>query len=431
MTIWNKIVVLALLLAIIPLAQAQVFERATNLRIVGEESLKSIFEYQDQQIINETILSREGDICYLEKPIHVSPDSKLSLLGEHCKELRLYPDTYIRIAGSADFINIKVTSADRATKKPIIITKENYDSHRPHIFTQIPAKHILIKDSEFSYLGYYEEYLGSSWGLTLRDLAAGRIENSIFHHNYFGLYTFNTENVAIINNEVYDNVEYGLDFHDYSNNFIVANNSVHDNGNHGIIFSKYCFNNKIVGNHVYNHIGQTFVKGQLKDYGIHGIMLHAHSDNSIIEGNILKNNNRAIVLYRSYNNTVVNNIVLDDAGDGVYVDNSSRNFIDNNIILGTRGYGLYSHNSPHNSYGNNYFKKGTYFKVSNSEHSSSLTSLLPYVTADDPLSQRPKSIPLVKAGKTFLELKTYVLLGIIGIIMTGFMVELIYRKVRK
>ncbi len=360
----TKMMLLGLWLLIfsLPLASALVEPKTERVVISGEESLTSLLKYQQLQHPDGPIISKTGDICYLSRPLYVAAKSTFRFKGEDCKELRMYAGTYIRIAGTAYFSNIKITSADKTTNQPINISRETYNQVRPYISTDTTADYIGIENSEFSYLGSYTDANGVTWGVSFWFLKGADINHSKFHHNYFGVYTWETKNVTIQNSTFHDNIEYGLDFHDNSNNFMVKNNTVYNNGNHAIIFSKFCDNNKIIGNHVYDHRPKAFVKGKTKGYGIHGIMLHEQSNNNLVAENVLENNDDAIKVYHSSNNVIENNIVINDLDNGIYLDNSPNNKIQNNITFNTKGYGLYSFYSDNNTYKDNYLERGSYFK---------------------------------------------------------------------
>lgn len=345
---------LFLLLPVLPVL-GDLYDRDTHVIMDGNETLTTLAD--------EGYIEKVSDSCFLRTPLHVHTDGVLYANGSDCSVLYMYPESYIRIAGSAYFVDIKVTSLDPSTYKPLTLTREEYSTKRPHIYTKAPAKYVHMENSEFSHLGYYnasEE--GSAWGVSFWGLASGYVGNSSFHDNYFGFYTYETLNVTVENSEAYDNLEYGLDFHDYSDNFIIRNNVVYDNGNHGIIFSKFCDHNLIANNRVYDHTQNAFVKGVEQDYGIHGIMLHKNSTNNTVRNNVLSNNRVGIFLYESDHNTVRENIILDDLEDGIYVDRSFHNEIRNNVVFDTEGYGMYVYRSEDNEYTGNYFEKDVVFK---------------------------------------------------------------------
>ncbi len=355
------IIFILTLLIFSPSIRAEIEPRTTRVVISGEESLATLLEYEKANNLGEPILVKKDNVCYLHQPIYIAADSIFRFEGKDCPELRMYAGTYIRIAGTAYFLDIKVTSADKISNTPIKISRAIYDKERPYIYTDVGAKYVHIENSEFSYLGYYDEKK-TSWGVSFWHLKAGYVNNSSFHHNYFGIYTWDSKDVVIENSAFYENLEYGMDFHDYSDNFIVRNNKVFSNGNHGIIFSKFCDNNKIIDNVIYDHTLPAFVKGETRDYGIHGIMLHEASNNNLISGNILKNNDRSIFIYRSDDNIIEKNTIVHDRSDGIYLDNSYHNIIKENTAFDTGSYGLYSYYSANNSFAGNYFEKGTYFK---------------------------------------------------------------------
>jgi parallel beta-helix repeat protein len=318
----------------------------SNLIFVGNDS----FEIKDK-------------ICYLKKPLHITENITLFATGDSCLGLRMYPDTYIRVAGSVFFKDIFVTSYDPETNDHIYLTRDEYDKTRPYIYTKSPSRMFSAINTEFSYLGYYKlEQNGSKWGVALYDLPNGEVKNSSIHHNYFGLYTFQTKNLVVENSKIYSNLEYGLDFHDYSDNFLIYRNEVYDNGNHAIIFSKWCDYNKIIENNVHDNMDNVFVKGNEKDYGTHGIMLHHSSNYNLVQGNNLTNNRVGIYLMDSDYNTISDNQIFTDREEGIYLLDGDNNLISNNSVFSSEGYSLYSYYSSKNTYKNNYFKNYAYIK---------------------------------------------------------------------
>jgi len=54
----------------------------------------------------------------------------------------------------------------------------------------------------------------------------GEVRGSSFHHNYYGAYSFGAQEMIFQNNEFHHNIQYGLDPHDDSNNFLVEGNNI-------------------------------------------------------------------------------------------------------------------------------------------------------------------------------------------------------------
>jgi parallel beta-helix repeat protein len=201
-----------------------------------------------------------------------------------------------------------------------------------------------ILNSDVGYLGWVAgEGSGLSWRKKLNDAdfktgATGRIENSIIHHNYFGMYSYEAYGIKILHSTFRYNISYGIDPHDFSHEFEVAYNKVYENGNHGIIFSRLCERNIIHHNEVYNN-------------ALHGIMLDRGTNNNQIYENLVYNNKDGIAIFQSSHNIIRDNILRDnnrgirinatyDLGDR-YDGISENNLIYNNLIENSAEHGIY------------------------------------------------------------------------------------------
>jgi hypothetical protein len=137
-----------------------------------------------------------------------------------------------------------------------------------------------ILHSDVGYLGWTSgEGSGLAWRKRLDENnpatgATGRLEDSVIHHNLFGMYSYEAYGLTILRNQVHSNIGYGIDPHDDSQAFEVAYNHVYGNGNHGIIFSRLCKNNVIHHNEVHDNVA-------------HGIMLDRGTNNNVIHDNLV------------------------------------------------------------------------------------------------------------------------------------------------
>ncbi|MEV5412782.1 right-handed parallel beta-helix repeat-containing protein [Thermopolyspora sp. NPDC052614] len=142
----------------------------------------------------------------------------------------------------------------------------------------------------------------------------GKQIGSRFHHNYFGVYTYNAYGMKIIGNEYDHNIAYGLDPHDDSDHLTIAENRFHHNGNHGLICSKRCDHLLIADNESYANGAQrrARVRGKGRPIGqVHGIMLHAGVTHTIVENNRVRDHldGAGIAIYDSAHNVVRNNTI--------------------------------------------------------------------------------------------------------------------------
>lgn len=194
-----------------------------------------------------------------------------------------------------------------------------------------------ITASDIGYLGFNgaESYglswkvLGSSSGLFDKVGVLGTVTTSRIHHNYYGVYTWGADGMAWRTNEFDNNVLYGLDPHDNSDDLIIEDNIAHHNGTHGIICSRFCDHLTIRGNKAYNNGGN-------------GLMLHRLTNESIVEDNELYDNvDSGLAIFDSHSNTIRHNNIHDNAKGMRFSVGSSNNLIENNQLLDNREYGLY------------------------------------------------------------------------------------------
>jgi PGF-pre-PGF domain-containing protein len=381
----------------------------------------------DLSIAGNDFFEIKDNICYLKKPLNIGENATLFANSDSCSGIRMYPDTSIVITGSIFFKDIFVTSYDPITNDHVYLTRAEYDKTRPYIYTKFPVKMFSAINTEFSYLGYYRiGQIGSKWGVAFYDLPNGEVRNSSMHHNYFGLYSSNASHITVENSKIYSNLEYGLDFHTYSNNFLIYRNEVYDNGNHAIIFSQWCNYNQIIENNVRDNIENVFVKGTELNYGTHGIMLDYSSNYNLVQGNRLENNRAGIYLTNSKNNVVRYNQVITDLEEGIRLKNSSNNLFENNSVFSSDGYSLYLYFSPNNTYNNNNFTNYVYIKDENISHLY-LVNDVPYFynynstnvnsTINDSINSSTSQPPITIAtnpGNTWINADYYVTLNATG-----------------
>src|SRR5205823_3057080 len=139
----------------------------------------------------------------------------------------------------------------------------------------------------------------------------GEVINSNFHHNYYGVYTFQAEDMLFQNNQFHDNVRYGFDPHDFTHDVLVEGNVSYHNGAHGFIISRGCNNFTFRNNIAYSNLDPSTNQAQ-------GFMLdpgspsadtpQAPSSNNVLDGNIAYNNEGfGLRILGSANNQVLNN----------------------------------------------------------------------------------------------------------------------------
>ncbi|MBX3011974.1 MAG: glycosyltransferase [Caldilineaceae bacterium] len=292
------------------------------------------------RIINDpALLEHEGNGVYVLKTnLELKRHTVLLVEGPQVTWLKLKSDEKgsVRIFGDSANIGIsetKITSWDPKLND----VDHNVEDGRAHI--RVNNSRMDIVKSEIAFLGQPKlrnsggGVYGLSWRIEnsarfQRELTTGTFEENDIHDNYMGFYSFGATAMTLRNNKVYNNLEYGLDPHDDSNNFIVEFNEVFNNGNHGIIFSRRCVNNIIRNNRSYNN-------------ALHGIMLDRESNYNSIYDNYVAGNTDGIALWRSDLNTIYNNEIVGNKRGIRLNRRSADNVLYANQINDSSQYGVY------------------------------------------------------------------------------------------
>lgn len=238
--------------------------------------------------------------------------------------------------------------------------KKDYDRDVKNGRSYLLAKYesrMDIRNAEISYLGSADgESYGISWRDTndtdapdvLRTRVTGEVINSVFSYNYYGIYTYQAANMVFRGNKFHNNIGYGFDPHDYSNNFLVENNEAFANGNHGFIISRGCNNFTFRNNKSYNNRYAM----SADDRNAHGFMLDPGSPNSKYSQvasfqNILENNQAwgndgyGLRVLGSISNTIRLNTFTNNL-QGITLERGSvGNVVEGNTLGQSRLYGVF------------------------------------------------------------------------------------------
>ncbi|MDQ3248454.1 MAG: right-handed parallel beta-helix repeat-containing protein [Chloroflexota bacterium] len=254
--------------------------------------------------------------------------------------------------GTMNLDDVKVYSWDA--------TANNFDTDvyngRAYVLAKYDAV-LNIRNSELMYLGSAD---GESYGVSWRDTneaetpdvlqtrVTGQVLDSEFHHNYYGIYTFQATTMVFRGNQFYENVLYGFDPHDFTNNVLVENNQAYNNGSHGFIISRGCNNFTFRNNKSYNNLDLNPTRGAqgfMLDPGSPpeepGDLPQSPSYDNILEGNeAYGNEGFGLRILGSVRNQVLNNNFHDNQ-QGIVVDRESPdNTISGNRLTNHTLYGL-------------------------------------------------------------------------------------------
>lgn len=300
-------------------------------------------------VVPRLVREVEPGIWAVHRDIHVVNNARLLVAWPQVKEVRLISTSrrFASIIARNGHLQFRGRRAGNERRllvhswNPMTRTVDrNFDDGRPVVAARRRSR-LTISDARFEYLGFYE---GTVSGVATRSThgkeSTGDVRRSRFSNNYFGAYTFESQDMTWIDNEFTDNHIYGFDPHDDSSGFDVRGNYAARNGRHGIIFSRNCDNNRIVDN-------------VSKDNGWHGIVLDdgksadGPSNNNLIAGNVVRDNKRVgISIDGSHSNVVAGNEVSGSRYGVRVIRDSSNNRIMGNTLKASTEYGIFLDGQP-------------------------------------------------------------------------------------
>lgn len=169
----------------------------------------------------------------------------------------------------------------------------------------------------------------------------GQVTASEFRNNYFGAYTREAEGMHWSGNTFADNVAYGFDPHDFSNNFLVEQNIAYGNGKHGFIFSHGCNGNIMRGNISHDNDGHGFMidDGRSGDAPGESSRVNASSNNQVVDNVSYGNRGSGVEIEGGHDNLVAGNQLTDNY-IGVRIKNNASLAVRENIITDNLRYGI-------------------------------------------------------------------------------------------
>jgi parallel beta-helix repeat protein len=268
--------------------------------------------------------TESGNEYLIKKSIIIGKDAEFNILGD---TIRLYSlsikdnnPVVIITYGKSTILNSTITSWD-----PNMGVPDANPYHPRSILVSRDGGTIDVINSIVSYLGFSQGGIftlhSSLAALNYFNTTGFIINNSTISHNLYGVYTDNSSNFKITNNQIYDHIGYGLDPHSGSKNFVIDSNHVFVSGEQGIICSYQCSNVTITNNIV--------------EYNEEGIGLHWLTNSSIVKDNIIKyNKNYGLFIKTNSSNNLLENNTLIGNGHGVaLLEMSNNNTIRKNTIL--------------------------------------------------------------------------------------------------
>ncbi len=291
-----------------------------DLRAIAvSEGVLSLEEVISQLDDPEAAVLAEG-IATLRLPLLVQPGATLVVDGSTTRELRLSTGcgAFLINAGSLFMVDTLVMSWDEEVGEPTRLPDPK--RFRPFLASHIRS-HTVLLNSVFQDLGYAAP---TSYGISLSseperergevsdNWPTGVLVDNEFRRLFYGFYSYEARDVAIVGNRYVDCIKYGIDPHDRSTRLIIARNEASGTvERHGIIGSRGVSNSFIFANKAHHNAGS-------------GIMLDRDCSGNVVVDNQVYLNNQGVAVYESSDNLIAGNKIAGNNKSGVRVRNSQR-----------------------------------------------------------------------------------------------------------
>lgn len=285
-------------------------------------------------------IGRDASTITLRVPLVVGPFATLILSGAEAAEYRISATkgAFIVNAGRLYVVDTSLIAYDEEAGAAAFSDYAGKSRFRPFI-TAWSDSQTYVANSSVVGFGYSA---GKTYGLSFtsgpRDIVAlrddsraptGILVDSSFDQMLYGFYSFEAEGISVIGNEYRDNIVYGIDPHDRSEDLRIAFNTAYGSvQKHGIIVSREVDHSYIVGNVAFANHGS-------------GIMLDRDSVGDLVYANTsIGNRQDGISLFESSCNLIAANLVEANERSGIRVRNSADVAIAHNVIRDNHGSGL-------------------------------------------------------------------------------------------
>lgn len=276
---------------------------------------------------------REAESFIVRRPIVIGDNATLIIDGLDVPQLKLSAEkgAYVSSGGRLYLIDTEVAGWSESKNQTATANYSETGLFRPFI-TAWSDSELFIGGSEFYSLGYANT---KSYGISLttgpgypkhtgldkRARPTAVIVDSSFVNMYFGFYSYEADDVALIGNEYKQNIVYGPDPHDRSKRLIIAyNTAYHTEKKHGMIISREVEGSSFIGNVSFDNEGT-------------GIMVERQSRETITYANtVFGNLQDGVALFESNCQVVAANLVAENHGGGVVVRNGIDNLITGNYF---------------------------------------------------------------------------------------------------
>jgi mannuronan 5-epimerase len=273
-------------------------EEFNVVEILCDADIYELFSGLRDDSITEQLGS--GEIL-IKANITVSKDATFTINSDRgISYVKIAGNNGITAYGSVHIDGVKITSWDPASNA--VIGQDSTGSvPRAYLFISGSAgSHIF--NSELGHMGYNETgYRGVD---LLTNSSDFHIENSTFHHMWYGFFSNGAYNITIASSVYRDNHQYAVDPHTSTYNMTIANNTIYNNP-WGLVCSLDCYGILYEHNTVYNNTSGP------------GIFFSRNTHDSVARYNTIYNQSVGIAFSESSDNLAYGNNIT-SVGRGIF-----------------------------------------------------------------------------------------------------------------
>lgn len=282
-----------------------------------------------EQLADPEVASVEAGVVTLRLPVLVRPGATLVIDGERTPVVRLSTDrgAFLANAGTLFVVGTEVVGWDEAENQPSrFVNKKRF---RPFLASYVRSTTHLA-GSRFAHLGFAEP---TAYGISLstqperqhgeptEDAPTGQIIDCDFDGLFYGFYSYEARDVAIVGNTYTDSIVYGIDPHDRSTRLLIARNTTTGTREkHGIIGSRGVSDSWIIDNVSYANHGS-------------GVMLDRQCSGNVIANNRVYENGQGVAIYESPDNLLADNLIVGNAKSAIRIRNSTDQRVVGNTLV--------------------------------------------------------------------------------------------------
>lgn len=326
-------------------ATARGYDRQIIYLERGIATLPQLYDALQAQGLGDYLL-RKGKTYILRRALLIGPKATLIIDGSEVDELRMSQQNsgIIVNVGALHITHTRLTGWDEEQQKPAYANYAERKKFCPFLASW-SGSHTYLGGNIITALGYQNH---KSYGISFSSgpkkmqmnvlheppWPDGIITDNSFDNLYYGFYSYEAKDVALVGNEYRNNIVYGIDPHDRSHHLTIAYNTAYgSHKKHGIIISREVDDSAYIGNMSFDNRGS-------------GFMIDRDSQRTKVLANTAFGNGQdGLTIFESDCGEIIQNHFFNNARMGIRLRNSTGVTLTGNRLVANKQGGFYGYSS--------------------------------------------------------------------------------------